>query len=694
MLAHASASGGDSASQNPDNAGNPINPSFGEIHESNEQFHASNSHEPSVRLPHAPTSTQHEFHDRPRPYYLEVGQQLDHTRQSFYQFGTPWDNQMEREDNIALYGRHTTHAAGYETFLMPAYLHGSSYMRRVVQRQNAKDAQRARADAASNGHSSTRPSRSASSTNLASHKMVPSHRGMTYEVIEARPPELDADSPPLPTRWTDGQLKIHSDGVGLGWPPGSSSSDTYLSAQTDHHMPHECGIYYYEVRIEQSSRSVQVAVGVSGPKHDLRKLPGWETHSWAWHGDDGHKYSNANVGANYNKPCSKGDIIGCGVNFWTRTIFFTKNGHRLEDAFRDISDQKLRPSIGMKAPGACVHVNFGQESFKYNIADEVKREKGKIQAEISLTMLDDVLSGQTEDNFVKQLVAQFLRHGGYVETAKAFTAEVQTEHQALGTASSVSGTVAEDDIDAAQRQRIRSAILAGDVDRAIKCTQDFYPEVLYSNPIIHFRLKAMKFLEIVRLTSQIGREAAVHVSPLKKEKAKATLPGSGTMESAANFMELDTDPLTSGPPVLPPTTPITPSITWPTEPSSSPINHEGMSDPMETSIPHPVTSLADHARLELSGNPVLDLQTAIQEGQRLSEEYDRDPRREIRDIMQHIRGIWAYDDPTRSKEVGYLFEMEERGKVAEELNGAILGKWSNMTVDVKANLFRSFNRQA
>ena len=61
-----------------------------------------------------------------------------------------------------------------------------------------------------------------------------------------------------------------------------------------------------------------------------------------------------------------------------------------------------------------------------------------------------------EDSLVKELVAQFLAHDGYVETAKAFRTEVQSEANALRTtpvASSENLTI-EEDADAVNRQRM------------------------------------------------------------------------------------------------------------------------------------------------------------------------------------------------------------------------------------------------
>ena len=64
-------------------------------------------------------------------------------------------------------------------------------------------------------------------------------------------------------------------------------------------------------------------------------------------------------------------------------------------------------------------------------------------------------SGLTKDELSKALVAQYLSHDGYNETAKAFAQEVHSENQSLlgGPKSSLdSYLAAEEDHDAAHRQ--------------------------------------------------------------------------------------------------------------------------------------------------------------------------------------------------------------------------------------------------
>lgn len=62
---------------------------------------------------------------------------------------------------------------------------------------------------------------------------------------------------------------------------------------------------------------------------------------------------------------------------------------------------------------------------------------------------------------IKELVAQFLAHDGYVETARKFAEEVQSEDRALkgGSVTSFDNFPVEEDLDAVNRQRISSRYL-------------------------------------------------------------------------------------------------------------------------------------------------------------------------------------------------------------------------------------------
>ncbi len=239
-----------------------------------------------------------------------------------------------------------------DQFFVPSYLKGSKYV------QKLEEVHKAKLSTHREGHSaqSSQPgslSTSASSINLHA-KMAPSHRGMTYDLIEKAPPLEDEMLAPLPSKWNNqdkhGALEVLSDGQEVkfsGPKPERDRDHEAYAIRADHPMPLQCGIYYFEVTIisrkreeygVSSSLSLQdsdifyrssIGIGFSSKAVSLSRLPGWEPESWAYHGDDGHSFCCQNSGKHYGPPFTAGDVIGCGVNFRTGSAFFTKNGDHL-----------------------------------------------------------------------------------------------------------------------------------------------------------------------------------------------------------------------------------------------------------------------------------------------------------------------------------------------------------------------------
>lgn len=89
-----------------------------------------------------------------------------------------------------------------------------------------------------------------------------------------------------------------------------------------------------------------------------------------------------------------------------------------------------------------------------------KREKANIVNEINLTSASKLHSCLNETALFKELVAQFLAHDGYVESAKAFAEEVRSEENALknGPVATLGNFSVEDNLDAVNRQRTNLTI--------------------------------------------------------------------------------------------------------------------------------------------------------------------------------------------------------------------------------------------
>jgi hypothetical protein len=171
------------------------------------------------------------------------------------------------------------------------------------------------------------------------------------------------------------------------------------------------------------------------------------------------------------------------------------------------------------------------------------------------------------------------------------------------------------------------AILDGDVEKALKQTNAYYPNVLKDNELIYFHLRSRKFIEMIRRAAEIR---AMTMNGSKKINGH----GGDWYDDVINHeMELDDPPIASN--------------GW---------------DRMDTGGFH--DSQADDIKL---------LNEAIKYGQVLEAEFKHDPRREVQKSLQDAFALLAYEDPINSKEVSHLLQREGRVTLAEELNSAILG---------------------
>jgi len=134
-------------------------------------------------------------------------------------------------------------------FFVPSYLRNSKYCERLAAAHKAKHATHRESSSA---HSSNGGSLSTSSSSVNLHRLTPSHRGMTYDIVEHPPPIDDDGLTPLPSKWAEvdrfGGLEIQGDGLEVHYKGlGKSHEHEAAATRADHPMPPQCGIYYYEV---------------------------------------------------------------------------------------------------------------------------------------------------------------------------------------------------------------------------------------------------------------------------------------------------------------------------------------------------------------------------------------------------------------------------------------------------------------
>ena len=536
----------------------------------------------------------------------------------------------------------STHRRGMSTssqkpaiapFFLPCYLENSRYARKLEAAHEAKI--RALRDQDTNTASPH-----GSAWNAPSEARTPqSHRGMTYDVVESLP-LAENDTAPLPSSLstTDKHqgLDLLGDHYEMRYSGVNGKELEAASIRTDNPISPQCGIYYYEITIRNKSKDCAVAVGFSSSSFSLERLPGWEPQSWAYHSDDGKIYDGQPNGHTYKSGFGERDIIGCGIDFNKGSAFFTKNGHDLGIAFRDINfpTTPIFPCIGMKKHnGILISVNLGQSPFIYDIMSRLAGEEEKVALQISKTRTNRLHRDQSnETSFMQELVAQFLSHGGYIETSKAFSQQVHEERIALhGDEPSLPELQNADAPDARPRQEIRQAILKGDIDTALTHTNQHFPGVLQaqSNAHILFQLKCRKFIELVLSAAEIDKSR----DSLRRNKYSSNgAAHSGAVDDVFDQpMELDDE-------------------------QQSSVNGNGKA-------PEDLSEIDEYTQLT---------KQFLEYGQMLKEEFGGISQEHDKHLHE-IASLMPYYDPSPSQN-GHLLDVSGRTKVAEDLNSAILSK--------------------
>lgn len=115
-----------------------------------------------------------------------------------------------------------------------------------------------------------------------------------------------------------------------------------------------------------------VAVGLATNSFRChRGLPGWDSQSFAYHGDDGGLYHASGRKIGHGPTFGAGDTIGCGVDYARGNIFLTKNGKFLGTAWKEVDaeylEDELYPVVGLDT-NAPIRLNFGGDKpFLYDL---------------------------------------------------------------------------------------------------------------------------------------------------------------------------------------------------------------------------------------------------------------------------------------------------------------------------------------
>uniref|UniRef100_A0A3B4WGF8 RAN binding protein 9 n=1 Tax=Seriola lalandi dorsalis TaxID=1841481 RepID=A0A3B4WGF8_SERLL len=329
-------------------------------------------------------------------------------------------------------------------------------------------------------------------------------------------PAVNENETPLPRSWSpkdkfsyiglsQNNLRVHYKGH------GKTPKDA-ASVRATHPIPAACGVYYFEVKIISKGRDGYMGIGLSAQGVNMNRLPGWDKHSYGYHGDDGHSFCSSGTGQPYGPTFTTGDVIGCCTLFLYLSL--------------SLLQPNLYPTVGLQTPGEVVDANFGQHPFVFDIEDYMREWRTKIQAQI-----DRFPIGEREgewQSMIQKMVASYLVHHSYCATAEAFAKSTdQAVHEELASIKN--------------RQKIQKLVLSGRMGEAIETTQQLYPNLLERNPDLLFMLKVRQFIEMVN-----GTDSEVRCLGGRSPKSQDIYPGSPRPFSSPSHKASSSQPYLTG----------------------------------------------------------------------------------------------------------------------------------------------------
>ncbi|CAM9011063.1 unnamed protein product [Wickerhamomyces anomalus] len=329
----------------------------------------------------------------------------------------------------------------------------------------------------------------------------------------------------LPTKWepsSNKSLVVANNGLTLKIDNNSNNSATasisknydYLVTKTDNSIPVNVGIFYFETKIltvtnNNLKNNSDVTIGfMHSSLGNVSKMPGLENGSYGFNGSDGSIIYSQSTSKKYNCKFGQGDIIGTGINFATKSIFYTKNGVYLGVAFTDIN-RALTPIIGLKN-GNSVSSNFGQNEFIFDIDGYIDDEKLKIYKKVFSFTKDNKCDAVNRinlntdkeiPNVLQKLVSSYFNHLGYIDISKTFLQEIKNEQvdkNLIKNFNKIETISTIDENNLKIRQQIRKYLISGDIDSSIKLTNLNFPKVFSKNEEILFKLNCNEFIQLIK----------------------------------------------------------------------------------------------------------------------------------------------------------------------------------------------------
>eukprot|EP00293_Proteomonas_sulcata_P014864 CAMPEP_0184292940 /NCGR_PEP_ID=MMETSP1049-20130417/4584_1 /TAXON_ID=77928 /ORGANISM="Proteomonas sulcata, Strain CCMP704" /LENGTH=439 /DNA_ID=CAMNT_0026600863 /DNA_START=101 /DNA_END=1420 /DNA_ORIENTATION=- len=303
--------------------------------------------------------------------------------------------------------------------------------------------------------------------------------------------EEDEGPSEVNTTKTSHLVKVHKDKLTVTYNGKANHTQDVGAVQANKPFPKKVLIGYFEMRVIDAGTRGCMAIGLGNASFNVTRHPGWEPGSYGYHGDTGRKFCSPTRGEPYGAKYGAEDIVGCGINFRTREIFFTKNGKNLGVAFTEPGASYF-PTIGLHSEGETVELNFGQKPFKFLLEDMLREEREKFQQTVSRIPL-----GLAD---VNELVRAYLWYEGHAESLKSF--EAAASLPPISSSEAMEGSTEQSEDFLLARSAVRGLIMDGKLEEAIEVINDKFPDFLASNPRAESHLYCQQFIELLHTGSK------------------------------------------------------------------------------------------------------------------------------------------------------------------------------------------------
>ncbi|KAK5135673.1 Rsp5p-dependent ubiquitination, sorting of cargo proteins at the multivesicular body [Meristemomyces frigidus] len=140
--------------------------------------------------------------------------------------------------------------------------------------------------------------------------------------------------------------------------------DSECSVQSNLPIPKQNEVYYWESKLYDKPESTTINIGLTTKPYPLFRLPGFHRTSIAYTSSGHRRFNQPFTPTAYGPTFVQGDVIGVGYRPRTGTVFFTRNGKKLDDVAHGLKSQNFFPTVGANGP-CSIHVNFGQMGFVF-----------------------------------------------------------------------------------------------------------------------------------------------------------------------------------------------------------------------------------------------------------------------------------------------------------------------------------------